>query len=533
MTDNFESPLLAADIAWSNDNSYYTGELPVIEVQGGGLSDEATQAENALISAKIPIYQRGNKLVRPIVQGVNATKNRKTTIATLVGVTPERLTDALCKCAKWERYNAKIKGMVTINPPANIAKTILARGGDWKFKKVLGIITTPTLRPDGSILDKLGYDEKTGLILIEYPKMPHIPNMPSMEEALKALGLLEDLISEFPFVDEYSRSVALSALITPVVRGAMSVVPMHVMRASTPGTGKSYLLDVAAAIALGQPCPVMAAGRNEEETEKRLGAALIAGQQIISLDNINGDLGGDSLCQIVERILVQVRILGKSEQVTIEANSTIFATGNNIRLVGDMNRRALVCTLDANVERPELRKFDTNPVEKVLGNRGKYIAAVLTIIRAYIVAGKPDLIIPKLASFEDWSDLIRSALVWLGKADPVKTMESARAEDPFLQNLRAVLHSIEYSIGLDRPKTAKEIVDMALDKEKYPDLYNAIATATGDRKEFITAKELGKWLGRHEGRIIDNLKITKKNDNSGHGAKWWVTKSAVEAIESG
>ena len=33
-----------------------------------------------------------------------------------------------------------------------------------------------------------------------------------------------------------------------------------------------------AAIALGQPCPVMAAGRSEEETEKRLGAALLAGQ---------------------------------------------------------------------------------------------------------------------------------------------------------------------------------------------------------------------------------------------------------------
>jgi putative DNA primase/helicase len=39
--------------------------------------------------------------------------------------------------------------------------------------------------------------------------------------------------------------------------------------------------------------PVMAAGRTEEETEKRLGAALLAGQPIINIDNVNGELGGD------------------------------------------------------------------------------------------------------------------------------------------------------------------------------------------------------------------------------------------------
>ena len=62
----------------------------------------------------------------------------------------------------------------------------------------------------------------------------------------------------------------------------------------------------------------MAAGRNEEETEKRLGAALLAGQPIINIDNVNGDLGGDALCQIVERPVVEIRILGKSELARIE-----------------------------------------------------------------------------------------------------------------------------------------------------------------------------------------------------------------------
>ena len=59
----------------------------------------------------------------------------------------------------------------------------------------------------------------------------------------------------------------------------------------------------------------------------------------------------------------------------------------------------------------------------VLADRGKYIAACLTICRAYIAAGRPDKL-PKLASFGDWSDTVRSALVWLGEADPVKSMDT-------------------------------------------------------------------------------------------------------------
>ena len=113
----------------------------------------------------------------------------------------------------------------------------------------------------------------------------------------------------------------------------------------------------------------------------------------------------------------------------IENNVTIFANGNNILLIEDVVRRVIRCTLDANVERPELRKFSGDPLRTVLEDRGSYIAAALTIVRAYLAAGCPNQC-PPLASFSDWSRLVRSALVWLGYADPVATMEAARADDP-------------------------------------------------------------------------------------------------------
>jgi putative DNA primase/helicase len=100
--------------------------------------------------------------------------------------------------------------------------------GDWKFPTASGIVTTPTLRPDHSILCAPGYDPTTRLYLVADPTLilPAIPAFPTREQAGTALELLDALLNGFPFVTEIDRSVALSALLTTVCRGAMSVAPL-------------------------------------------------------------------------------------------------------------------------------------------------------------------------------------------------------------------------------------------------------------------------------------------------------------------
>lgn len=321
-------------------------EKPVIKVIGGELSAIATQAEQAIIEAGIPIYRRDADLVRPVVEEVDAAHGRRAYAAQLARVDPIYLRDILCCNIQWLKYYVRTEKWVPTDPPKDVAATILARFGEWSFPPVAGLITTPTLRPDGTILDKPGYDPVTRLILVSPLTMPRIATEPTREDAKLALALLQELLEEFPLTNGASESVALSILITPIVRGAFSVAPMHVARSPASASGKSFLMDVAATIASGQPCPVMAAGRNEEETEKRLGAALLTGQSMICIDNVNGGLGGDALCQAVERPVVEIRVLGKSKLVRITARgTTLFATGNNLVLLGDMNRRAIVSTL--------------------------------------------------------------------------------------------------------------------------------------------------------------------------------------------
>jgi putative DNA primase/helicase len=496
---------------------------PTITIEPGKLSEIASEAEAALIDAKVPIYVHAEELQRPIIDEVEASKGRRTHVARFTTLTHDALRDQMSRVAKWEKWSERKQGYVAADPPRDVAAIMLSRVGEWKFPPATGVITTPTLRPDGSILSAEGYDPVTRLILMRPPSMPEIPTAPSKDKAVSALRLLDDLLDEFPFVDDASRSVALSELITPVVRGAMSVAPMHANRAPVPGSGKSFLADISAAICIGQPCPVLSAGFDEFELEKRLGAALLAGQPLVSIDNLNGELRGDFLCQMIERPIVKVRPLGVSNLVSIESKATVLATGNNLVLVGDVVRRVVLCSLDPQMERPELRKFTRNPVQAVLGSRGAYIAAALTIVRAYLAAGCLGEL-PSLASFEDWSRLVRSALVWLGRADPVATMEAARGEDPELEALRRVFAAWHAAVG-SCPSTTGRLIEIAQEVDavngnwKHPDLHAALmeVAATGG---VLKSDKLGRWLKRYRGRIINGLRLSSTADKHSKQQVW-------------
>jgi Bifunctional DNA primase/polymerase, N-terminal len=527
----------AADSARPANEAKTSDDRPAILIKDGELSSLSTRAEEILIAAGVPIYQRSGALVRPIIETVDATRGRKTNVAQLKAMDAVYMRDLLGRHAFWGKYNERKKKILKTNPPQDIAITVMARVGDWIFPAISGVISTPTMRPDGSLLTEQGYDKATGLLLVEPPPMPAIPDQPTREDALKALEMIEGLLVNFPFVDEVAHAVALSAILTPIVRGAFPVTPLHASRAPTAGSGKSFLWDIAAAAANGQCMPVISTGANEEETEKRLGAALLAGQPLISIDNITGELGGAALCQMIERPVMDIRILGRSELVRIEARGTsLFATGNNFVIVGDVCRRVITTNLDPAMEQPELRQFDFDPVERVLANRGQYIAAALTICRAYLVAGRPNKA-PRLASFEGWSDMVRSALIWLGKEDPVKSMENARAEDPERIELSNMLDAWSSAIGIgpDSRRRLSDVLSKGLSMTRlsansdleptYPEFYVALEDlalrATGKRGQKPDAKMFGDWLRRFKGRVIDGKRFANKAKEKG-GSEWWV-----------
>jgi putative DNA primase/helicase len=516
----------------------HTKDRPVIRIHGGGLAEETDAAELALLNSGRPIYIRADALVHPVSEDIRAADvtaldgqriKRFTKTARFRQFNIASLRDWMCRSIDFQHFDARSRKWLHINPPGVHAATVLSRKGTGKFPQVIGIITTPTLRPDYSVLDAPGYDAETQLYHVVNPelRMPDMRRVPSRADAEAALDLIDALLDGFPYVSDVDRAVALSGIMTAVLRGALPVAPLHGFSAPAAGSGKSFQVDVAAAVAIGRLCPVIAAGKTEEETEKRLGALLRDGVPVVSIDNISGELGGDMLCQLTERGKVHVRILGKSEAPEFDCRSMVFATGNDLVVVGDMVRRTIRCQLDAKVERPELRNFKFDPFERVLQNRGAYVAACLTIPRAYHAAGATARCNP-LASYEEWGEMVRKPLIWLGEADPVDSMEKLREDDSDLAADRELFalwrehfngppegfKKMQGEVShLSGPITSSQIIEYADDryssdsmsgpKFKHPELHDLLMRKANVGNQ-ISSKRLGKWLSKLAGGKIVN-----------------------------
>jgi hypothetical protein len=298
------------------------------------------------------------------------------------------------------------------------------------------------------------------------------------------------------------------------------------------------LVDVASAIATGREAGVIAQGKSEEELEKRLGALLLASDQVIAIDNCEASLGGEFLCSMLTQQVVRARILGRSEVPELPANAFVTATGNNLVLAGDMTRRAVLCRLDPKTERPELRRFDGHPVRAAKAARGRYVAAAITVLRAFHVAGRPRQADP-LGSFEEWSDWVRGALLWLDQADPVETMKDAREADPRREELNAVLTHWDAVIG-DEQVTVRDIIDRAT-LQRTAGSFGAIGShrpeyAHADFREALLAvagqggaingRCLGKWLAANQDRIIDGLAIERGKLRAGI-LRWHLRRASL------
>jgi putative DNA primase/helicase len=208
---------------------------------------------------------------------------------------------------------------------------------------------------------------------------------------------------------------------------------------------------------------------------------------------------------------------------------TVLSNGNNAQVAADMVRRTIECRLDANVERPEARIFRDNPLARIRRSRGTYIAAALTIARAYLCAGKPDCLAP-LLSYEAWSDLVRSPLVWLGRADPVASMAALHSVDPKRQGRVKVFRAWADELGIGSAYQTADLISEANShgmsgSPLHPRLREALLdVARNQRGDAIDPRRLGRWLSSNADNIADGLKLIV--DRGDEQRPRWVLKKS-------
>jgi putative DNA primase/helicase len=280
---------------------------PTIVVHKGEAHLAADAAMAALLRAGRDIYARGTQLVHPCRIPARGANGAAITTPGAIVLSPPLLQRELSKVARWQHVTAKGETK-SCDPPDIVIEQLLAMVPDWQFQALAGVTSTPFLRADGSVVAAEGFDAASGYMLMNLPAMPPIPAKPNKDDAIRSLKTLENLLTEFPFVSDVHRAVGLSLLITSVLRPSIDdPVPLHALSSPEPGTGKSYLLDIAAMLATGNWCPIIAATRDPEELDKKLTAALLAAMPLISLDNINRLLSSDLLAQAVERPMLTLR----------------------------------------------------------------------------------------------------------------------------------------------------------------------------------------------------------------------------------
>src|SRR5262249_21102814 len=222
----------------------------------------------------------------------------------------------------------------------------IAAKDEFPFKTLLATIETPTLRADGSVLQERGYDEASGLYFDSAQTYPTINDKPSKDDAARALREIDDVLKDFPFVDS-GGAVALAAILTALVRRVLPAAPMFLFDAPVPASGKSLLASVVAWIATGREPATQPYTGDAEEARKRIIAPLIAGDPVVSFDNISRPLKDDTLCKVITQPVADDRLLGVSQNVKLPTCVTWLGTGVNLVVPGrDMVRRVLMCRID-------------------------------------------------------------------------------------------------------------------------------------------------------------------------------------------
>jgi hypothetical protein len=169
------------------------------------------------------------------------------------------------------------------------------------------------------------------------------------------------------------------------------------------------------------------------------------------------------------------------------------------------------------VETPATRTFKRPELHReIQKNRPLYVASGLTIILAFIEAGKPMTTCKALAGFGNWSDLCRQSLLWLGLADPATSIFEAMAEDPD----RELLDRLLVAWLRHFPTTAAMVRSLMIRVPNDKDLEEVLRDIAEERGE-INRRRLGWWLKRHEGRVVNGLRLLK-DSGSGNASAWRV-----------
>ncbi|WIE82810.1 hypothetical protein [Curtobacterium sp. MCPF17_021] len=296
----------------------------------------------------------------------------------------------------------------------------------------------PVLTREGRVVSKPGYDMASKAFVT----LPHrdrtrwareyaVPEKPTLAEAQAAFEMLDDeLLWDFNFATPGDRARAMVYLLTCVGRPLLNGSPLFLANAADRGAGKSYLLLIGRLLATGTPAATSfrVGGFNDDETEKRLVALLMAGGRFLHCDEVPR---GAKLSGLIVTEL-PTALDGEQERRKLGSNDAVKQTGviatmagNNVELGGDYNRRVIEVRLGSfgagspiartEYRHPSLPKY-------IAENRPMLVAAAHTVL-LYGLQNPVDT--PGYGFSHNWAATILGALTHVTNEGGVPVHEAA------------------------------------------------------------------------------------------------------------
>lgn len=400
----------------------------------------------------------------------------------------------------------------SVPPPPIVVRDILTRPTWTGLPELRGVIETPVLSRDGEVVTTPGYQPQTLLWYSPAPdlELPAIPERPTASDVTAAAELLAEVVCDFPFDSPGSRANALALMLVPFVREFIKgPTPLHVIDATTPGTGKGLLADCCSVVATGRDAGKGPEPRDPDETRKFITSVLVAGASMVVLDNIVGHLDSAPLARVLTAEIWEDRLLGYSRQVRPLNRAVWVATGNNMTLSRELARRAVWIRLEPEQERPELRDDFRHPdlLRWVREQRGPLIAACLILARAWVVNGRPrgsEVLERMFGSYESWLDVMGGVLAVAGIEGLLENRDKLTEQgDDELTPWRFFFHLWREAVEADlvpREAHAHELLDLA----------GKAGLDVGDMGFQSQLRRLGQALSKIEGRVIGSARLKSR-----------------------
>jgi hypothetical protein len=417
----------------------------------------------------------------------------------------DRMNHLLGQVAAWVKKNRS--GEISpARPPRDLAADLLVDPHS-PLPHLSRLVRTPVFAPDADgrplLLDRPGFHEPSGVFVAPTVEVPRVVHHPTEREVRFARRLIcDELLVDFPFVDEADRSGAVALLLHHFARGLIDgPTPLHLFTKPMPRVGATLLVNALSVPALG-------AGQlgsngpptNDAEWSRLLTALLSDLPPIVFFDNVSA-LTSPQLASAITTPLWNGREIRTSAVWKLPVTAAWVATGNNVTVSAEIAGRTVPIQLDAQMEDPSQRTKFRHPhlITWAEHNRPLLVWAALTLIQYWVDQGMPEGRLV-MGGFERWAAIMSGILDTVGipglRKNWADWVESA---GPIRRNRSAAVRAWDAEFG---PKFVKA-------SDLLPVVGQLLGVEPDEQRAMVTS--LGRILASLDGQVIGGFEIQSRS----------------------